>query len=704
MSAWEQELTVELRTNVDYEIVIPDTVSDWVSCLPESRAVRTDRLQLLIGENEQPEERRAVVIVKDKNSELADTLHIRQQVKEEESDQGFSATSYLLAYQANSTATISFSVLTSWKTTVSYEGEESGWLSLSVTNGAKGKQYITISSTSKNEAITPRKAYIDITYGSKTQRLTVTQRINGEIDITNKFDPEFARILQEKEYIQDATHITVGEVDEISSLYLNDSQLTSLQGIEYFTALTELECNNNQLTTLDVSKNTKLRSLQCYLNQLTTLDISQNTALLQLECYINQLTMLDVSKNTALMYLTCHCNQLTTLDVSKNTTLKDLLCGTNNLTTLDISKNTALTRLSCDDTPGDGSIFPLIAWFDADNIPSNIELKSSWWSNKLQKNITLQIIKAGSEESFYLSLGKRELAMSADGGETTVPVNTNVEYDVVIPNEAKGWVMCINAGSEEMKLYVAANSTTDAREAKIALKARGKELSDTLHIQQTAKSISQGSFPITEYTIDHLGRSTYVEFIVPTTWQASINYEGTNGWLYMSPTSGAAGETRLSISGTKNEAIIPRKAYIDISYGGNTQRLIITQEANGEIDITDKFDPEFAQVLQKKGYIQNATHITIGEVNKITELYVYIAQLTSLRGIEYFTKLTELQCNSNSLKTLDLSKNTELTHLSCEVNQLTTLDVSKNTKLTTLDCNNNHHATMAGGKTATLTP
>ena len=36
-------------------------------------------------------------------------------------------------------------------------------------------------------------------------------------------------------------------------------------------------------------------------------------------------------------------NQLTTLDVSKNTALTDLDCDNNQLTTLDVSKNTALT-------------------------------------------------------------------------------------------------------------------------------------------------------------------------------------------------------------------------------------------------------------------------------------------------------------------------------------------------------------------------
>ena len=55
------------------------------------------------------------------------------------------------------------------------------------------------------------------------------------------------------------------------------------------TALTELDCNRNRLTTLDVSKNTALTDLSCDNNQLTTLDVSTNTALTRLDCRRNQI-------------------------------------------------------------------------------------------------------------------------------------------------------------------------------------------------------------------------------------------------------------------------------------------------------------------------------------------------------------------------------------------------------------------------------
>ena len=111
--------------------------------------------------------------------------------------------------------------------------------------------------------------------------------------------------------------------------------------------LTELDCFNNQLTSLDVSKSAALEVLYCSDNKLTSLDVSKNSALTELNCFSNQLTSLNVSKNRALTTLSCGGNQLTSLDLSKNTALTELDCPDNQLTSLDVSKNTALESLEC---------------------------------------------------------------------------------------------------------------------------------------------------------------------------------------------------------------------------------------------------------------------------------------------------------------------------------------------------------------------
>ena len=142
------------------------------------------------------------------------------------------------------------------------------------------------------------------------------------------------------------TSQTVTIRGDVTRLYCNGNQLTTLD-VSKNTALKSLGCSFNQLTALDVSKNTALTGLYCSENQLTALDLSHNTALAWLYCSDNQLTAFDLSHNTALMTLDCSNNQLTVLDLSHNTALTECSCSENQLTVLDVSKNTALTKLFC---------------------------------------------------------------------------------------------------------------------------------------------------------------------------------------------------------------------------------------------------------------------------------------------------------------------------------------------------------------------
>ena len=138
------------------------------------------------------------------------------------------------------------------------------------------------------------------------------------------------------------------EIAAVTAIDCSNQGILSLQGIEYFTALTELDCSLNSLTVLDISQNTGLISLSCGSTRLTTLDVSQNTALVTLRCSYNSLTALDISQNPALTSLNCSVNQLTTLDVSRNIVLKNLICSGNKLTDLDMSNNIELVSLDCD--------------------------------------------------------------------------------------------------------------------------------------------------------------------------------------------------------------------------------------------------------------------------------------------------------------------------------------------------------------------
>ena len=63
--------------------------------------------------------------------------------------------------------------------------------------------------------------------------------------------------------------------------------------------MTHLYCTRNQLTALDVSKNTALTNLDCQENQLTALDLSSNNTLSTLKCdFIKKFARIPLARAT----------------------------------------------------------------------------------------------------------------------------------------------------------------------------------------------------------------------------------------------------------------------------------------------------------------------------------------------------------------------------------------------------------------------
>ena len=108
--------------------------------------------------------------------------------------------------------------------------------------------------------------------------------------------------------------------------------------------------------------------------------------------------------------------------------------------------------------------------------------------------------------------------------------------------------------------------------------------------------------------------------------------------------------------------------------------------------ISDNFDTDKDGVLSEEE-IADVTAIDVGQMWTIS----------SLKGIEYFAKLTELDASSNNLAELDVTHNAKLTHLNVSGNYLTELDVSKNPNLENLNCSWNNLEKLDVSKNAALT-
>lgn len=148
--------------------------------------------------------------------------------------------------------------------------------------------------------------------------------------------------------------VTLSELDlialeKIERLDLSNKGLTNLYGIEVYSNLKYLTCNDNPgLTYLDVSGLTKLERLECERNAaLTELKVTGLSNLRVLSCEQNQLTSLDLTGLTNLRTLSCSSNNLGELNLTGLTSLEIFYCNKNWLTSLDISMLPALTTLRC---------------------------------------------------------------------------------------------------------------------------------------------------------------------------------------------------------------------------------------------------------------------------------------------------------------------------------------------------------------------
>ena len=185
------------------------------------------------------------------------------------------------------------------------------------------------------------------------------------------FPDEYFRVIAVNRDTDQDGYLSPEEIAAVRELVISD-QVEDLKGIEFFTELEMLDYGYAEnVTKVDISKNTKLQTVHLVGLKLTELDISQNTELITLRCYGNRLTTLDVSNNTKLTWLDCQSNNLTALNISHNPKLKVLLCQHNQLKKLNVSAVPALNKAVRENQPetmedGEGQFLSYVDFSDDD--------------------------------------------------------------------------------------------------------------------------------------------------------------------------------------------------------------------------------------------------------------------------------------------------------------------------------------------------
>ena len=507
-------------------------------------------------------------------------------------------------------------------------------------------------------------------------------------------DRYFRRALASKFGISEGDVITDEMVAATTSLNVGSGFIADLTGIEHFTALTNLYCGYNQLTSLDVSQNTALETLRCYDNQLTSLDVSGCTALTELYCYDNRLTSLDVSKNTALTELWCYNNRLTSLDVSKNTALTSLVCFDNQLTSLDVSKNTALISLNCEYnglTSLDVSKNTALIWLACvGNKLTSLDL-----SNQPRPNqpYPWSVFRVGSQfltmTGVTLADGRIGIDIGADvsrvtelkGDGTDITPAVDGKYLIIAESRADcplnvTYKYDTRHQFEEVMMEV---KITVAFPTGILLNEENFPDANFRAALATKFGINEGD----ELNTIHLGTTS-----LDVHNRGIADLTGIENFTALTSLDCYSNQlTLLDVS--KNTALKD----FNCSYNQLTSLNVSKNTALTWLDCNNNqltsLDVSLNTALRRLNC--NNNQLTSLDVSLNTALWGLNCnnnQLTSL-DVSNNTALTELWCYFNQLTSLDLSKNTALTELLCDVNQLTSLDVSKNTALTTLNCGEN---------------
>lgn len=168
----------------------------------------------------------------------------------------------------------------------------------------------------------------------------------------------------------------------------------------------------------------------------------------------------------------------------------------------------------------------------------------------------------------------------------------------------------------------------------------------------------------------------------------------------------AKGETHITVADKKSGQSINLKITVTeiykitftttVSEGGNFSLIINTEEADSKgvwIDLDNNKkraqngDEDIKTGVGHVGFVIGKFN-TLTIYGKVKELYLTSNSLISL-DVSRNTALTFLECTGNNLTSLDVTKNINLLHLNCEANRLNTINVRLNKKLTYLNCTGN---------------
>jgi len=454
--------------------------------------------------------------------------------------------------------------------------------------------------------------------------------------------------------------VLTSSIASLTSLIVSSSSITDLTGIQDFKALTSLTCNDNLLTTLDVSKNVTLNYFECSNNQLTTLDISKNVALTIFSCRFNKLLSLNLKngKNTLLTNANIYLNN--------NPNLKCILVDdTNYADTNWSSKKDATATFNTDCTPytliPDSNFEDKLIDLGIDTDGKNGKVKTSSVTSLTSLEVYSSNIANLTGIEDFVSLSYLDCS---DNVLTALNITKNIVLTYLDCRTNAITTLDVSKNTSLTDLYCNTNKLTTIDVSKNLVLNKLNVSENTLTTLDVSKNIG-----LTEI-------NCYKNNLT------SLNLKnGNNVNMNRMYFANLAQNPNLICIQVDNAAFCNSNWEAKDATAGYSSDC--TALSNTYTTIPDaKFEDKLIALgIDKDG--KNGKVLTSSIFN-VGSLDVSNIEITDLTGIQDFVALTSLTCSNNALTTLDVSKNLSLDKLYCSVNKIESLDLKQNTALTIL--------------------
>ena len=497
-----------------------------------------------------------------------------------------------------------------------------------------------------------------MTLGAKAQSGSVL------INETNFPDATFRNFVATYDTDKDK-NLSKAELNKVFEIDVAGKGITNLTGIEHFTNLTRLYCNDNSLSSLNISNNQYLEILNCSNNELTALDVSSNKYLYSLGCFGNHISGTAMDKLISSLSLSLsEIGQWGRLVVCSDESAHD-----NTITTAQIKTIMDKDWEVWQHEEGGSQVTAMLVQIDELNFP----------------DANFRAIVAGSnidtDGDSYLSIAERKAVTTLEIDDKNISKLTGVEYFKELTE-----LYCFN--NKLTNLSVATNKKLKVLSC-YGNQINGTAMTNLVNSLRSLPSGTEGYFYVGD------SRAETDNIITPT--EASIaknkgwtvqKYIG-SGWVDYAGAFGPVPIDKANFPSDNFRNYLLAQDYGKDAVFTEAEILELTKLNVSHKSISTLTGIEHFIALEKLTCRGNGlTSLDVSKNTALTELDCYKNSLTSL-DVSKNTALTELYCYQNSLESLDVSKNTALVSLQCYQNSLTSLDVSKNTELKYLYCYSN---------------